>query len=126
MRNYIPKSCGLPTELANQVLWLIKDYDRMKTEYDNAIWDSPDPPDGQPRGSNNGDPTSREALKRAELFRKLQAVDQARLTIPEVYRDGVWNNLLYGTPYPKDASRKTYWTYKCGFVRKVAENMCWV
>lgn len=126
MRNYIPKSYGLPDELANQVIWLVKDYDRMKLEYDNTIWDSPDPPDGQPRGSNNSDPTSREALKRAELFRKLQAVEQAKLMIPEVYRKGVWNNLLYRTPYPNDASRKTYWSYKSGFLYKVAENMNWV
>lgn len=126
MRDYVPKSCGLPDALANQVIWLVKDYDRMKTEYDEAIWDSPDPPDGQPRGNNNSDPTSREAMKRAELFRKLQAVEQARLAIPEVYRDGVWRNVLYRTPYPKDASRKTYWSHKSGFLYKVAENMCWV
>lgn len=79
MRNYIPKSCGLPDELANQVIWLVKDYDRMKAEYDNTIWNSPAHPDGQPRGRNSGDPTSREAMKRAELSRKLQAIEQAKL-----------------------------------------------
>ena len=126
MRNYVPKSCGLPTELANQVIWLVKDYDRMKTEYDEAIWDSPDPPDGQPRGNNNGDPTSREAMKRAELFRKLQAVEQARLAIPEVYRDGVWNSVLHKTPYPRNADRTTYWREKSKFMRRVAENMFWI
>lgn len=127
VRNYLPKSCGLPRALGNQVLWLVKDYARMKEEYDNAIWDSPEPPDGQPRGDNLGDPTSREGLKRAELFRKLQAVEQAKLAIPHPYREGVYNHVAYGVPYPKEgAHRKTWWEYKIRFIRKVAENMYWI
>lgn len=78
MRDYYLKNSDMPEDLYRQTLWMIKGYDRMKTEYDNAIWDSPEPPDGQPRGSNTGDPTSREGLKRAELFRKLQAIEQAK------------------------------------------------
>ncbi len=125
MRDYVPKSCGLPTAIGNQVLWLVKDYDRMKTEYDNAIWDSPGPPDGQPRARNNADPTSREAMKRAVLFQKIEAVEQAKLEIPEEYREGVWNNLLYKTPYPQNADRVTYWREKSKFMRRVAQNMLW-
>jgi len=126
VRDYYIKSSDIPEDLYRQTLWMIKGYDRMKAEYDNAIWDSPDPPDGQPRGGNTGDPTSREGLKRAELFRKLQAIEQAKLYIPECYREGVWNNLLYKTPYPKGAHRKTWWQYKTAFVRKVAQNMSWL
>ncbi len=126
MRDYIPKSCGLPDNLANQVMWLVRDYERMKLEYDNAIWDSPGPPDGQPRGNNIGNPTEREGLKRAELFKKLQAVEQSKLEIPEQYRSGVWNNLLYKTPYPSAADRTTYWRHKARFMRRVAEKMLWI
>lgn len=126
MRDYYSKNSDMPEDLYRQTLWMIKGYDRMKTEYDNAIWDSPEPPDGQPRGGNTGDPTSREGLKRAELFRKLQAIEQAKLSLPEDYRDGVWNNVLYKTPYPKSAHRKTWWQYKTAFILRVARNMYWI
>ena len=126
MRAYIPKSCGLPDNVASQVYWLVKDYERMKLEYDNAIWDSPGPPDGQPRGNNTGDPTEREGMKRAELSKKLQAIEQAKLEIPEQYREGVWNNILYKTPYPIIAGRTTWWTYKTKFLRRVAEKLYWI
>ena len=125
-RNYIPKGCGLPSELAKQVFHLIRDYNRIKEEYDNTIWNSPDPPDGQPRGSNCGDPTSRQAMRRAELARKLQAIEQSKLEIPEEYRNGVWNSVLYNTPYPVNADRTTYWRQKARFMRKVAEKMFWI
>lgn len=126
MRDYYLKTSEIPEELYRQTLFMIKDYDRMKEEYDNAIWDSPEPPDGQPRGGNTGDPTSREGMKRAELFRKLQAIEQAKLSLPEDYRDGVWNNVLYKTPYPKSAHRKTWWQYKTAFILRVARNMYWI
>lgn len=123
MRDYIPKSCALPDELARQVLWIVRDYDRMKQEYDNAIWDSPGPPDGQPRGSDTGAPTERGGIKRAELSKKLHAIEQSKLEIPEMYREGVWNNILYKTPYPYGANRTTYWRQKALFLRRVAEKL---
>lgn len=120
------KTSDMPEELYRQTLFMIKDYDRTKEEYDNAIWDSPEPSDGQPRGRNAGDPTSREGMKRAELFRKLQAIEQAKLSLPEDYREGVWNNVLYKIPYPREGHRSTWWRYKIAFIRKVAENMFWL
>ncbi|MEG1136388.1 MAG: hypothetical protein RSD65_06275 [Anaerovoracaceae bacterium] len=126
MRDYTLKSYGLTNEIANQVLWLVRDYKRMKTEYNNTIWDSPDPPDGQPRGNSIGDSTSRKAIKMAELFRKLEAIERSKLEIPEQYREGVWNNLLYKTPYPAGADRTTWWRQKTRFVHRVAEKMFWV
>lgn len=126
MRDYYLKTSEIPEELYRQTLWMIKGYDRMKEEYDNAIWDSPEPPDGQPRGSNTGDPTSREGMKRAELFRKLQAIEQAKISIPNDYREGVWNNVLYKVPYPRAGHRSTWWHHKAAFIRRVAENMYWL
>ena len=129
MRDYIPKSCELPDDLARQVYWLVKDYDRMKLEYDNAIWNSPGPPDGQPRGNNTGDPTAREAIKRAELFKKIQAIEQSKLEIPEPYRNGIWNNILYRTPYLVGVTgpdRTTFWKHKSKFFYKVAERLYWI
>ena len=36
MRDYYLKTSEIPEELYRQTLFMIKDYDRMKTEYDNA------------------------------------------------------------------------------------------
>lgn len=126
MRTYYMKTSTMPEDLYRRTLSLIQGYERMRKEYDNAIWDSPEPPDGQPRGSNSGDPTSREGLKRAELSRCLQAIEQAKLYIPECYREGVWDNVLLNVPYPQSGHRSTWWRYKAAFIRKVAENMLWL
>lgn len=126
MRDYYLQHSQLPRELYRQVEWLVRDYERLKTEYNNAIWNSPPPPDGQPHGDNTTDLTSKEAIKRAELFKKLEAIEQSKLHIPEEYREGVWNNILYKVPYPKNADRTTYWRHKSTFLRSVAEKMFWI
>lgn len=126
MRTYYMKTSDMPEDLYRRTLSLIQGYERMRKDYDNAIWDSPEPPDGQPRGSNSGDPTSREALKRAELSRSLHAIEQARYLLPEEYRDGIWEHIVYGKSYPGSADRSTWWRYKRKFIREVAVNMYWL
>lgn len=113
----------LPQPVYRQVLWLIRDYDRMVEEYDNAIWDSPEPPDGQPRGSNIGNPTEREGAKRAALYERIHAIEQALLVIPESYRQAIWDNIQYYARYPEYYSRRTYSTWRCRFLYTVAEKL---
>lgn len=126
MRVYIPKSAKLPDELAMQVIWLVRDYKRLKAEYDNAIGNSPAPSDGQPRGSNISDITAREAIKRAEIFKKIDAIEKAKMEIPEKYRDGVWKKMVYGAPYPNTAGKATYWRYRNNFMMSIAERLSWI
>lgn len=116
----------LPHPVRMRVIWLVRDYERLKREYDNAIWDSPEPSDGQPRGNNCGDPTEREGLKRAELSKDLEAIEQAFNAIPEEYQQGVWDNVVYRARYPMDAGIATYKRHRGKFLYRVAKNLFWV
>lgn len=126
MRNYRLKSSGLPPHIYAQVLAIVRGYETMRDEYDAILHESPAPPDGQPRGSVNPDTTSREAVRRADLSNKIETVEQSILTVPEEYRQGVWDNAVYGIPYPRGADRTTYWRHKARFFRQIARRMCWI
>ena len=129
MRDYQPTKNNpyiLPHALYMQVVWLIRDYDRMRDEYESSLEKSPAPPDGQPRGGNNVDSTQEKALTRVNLWTKIEAVDQALNTVPEEYRQGVWNNVVYRVRYPDDAAVSTYRRWKGRFIYQVAKNMFWI
>ena len=98
----------LPHTVRMRTIWLIKDYDRMKADYYALLEDSNGPADGQPRGSTTGNPTERTGMRRAELSRNLEAVEQALISIPEEYRRGVWNNVVHRCRYPSVAGQATY------------------
>lgn len=125
-RNYRLKSAELPGHIYAQVTAIVKGYDIMRDEYDNMLQESPSPPDGQPRGPGTTDVTARNAARRADIKQKLEAVEQSILSIPEDYRQGVWDNAVYGIPYPETADRTTYWRYKAKFFRRIAKRMCWI
>lgn len=116
----------LPQAVRMQVIWLIKDYDRMKKEYCSMLDNGSAPPDGQPRGSTTGNPTERTGLKRAELSHKLDSIEKALETIPEEYRSGVWNNVVYRTRYPMDAGQATYRRWRARFLYRTAKNMRYI
>ena len=113
----------LPHPVRMQVIWLVRDYERMKVEYDNTIWASPGPMDGQPRGNTIGDPTGRAGIKRVDLAKRLEAIEQAFNTVPDEYRQGVWNNIVFSTRYPIYAHRNTYGNHKNRFLYQVARNL---
>ena len=113
----------LPGTVRMRTLWLIRDYDRMKAEYYSLLENGNGPPDGQPRGSTTGNPTERTGMKRADLARNLEAIEQALSTVPEEYRRGVWNNIVYRARYPMDAGQATYRRWRARFLYRTAKNM---
>lgn len=124
MRDYQPIKNNpyiLPHALYMQVVWLIRDYDRMREEYESSLEKSPAPHDGQPRSGSNVDSTQQKALTRVNLWTKIEAVDQALNTVPEEYQQGVWNNVVYRVRYPDDAEPRTYRRYKSKFIYMVAK-----
>lgn len=116
------KGYELPKEVYMQTLWFIRDYPRMKEEYDSLIGRS-HPMDGQPRGTDVGDPTGQIAVKAAELSGKINAIEKALSSIPKEYRQSVFENVVYRIPYKPVASRNTWVTYRRRFVYFVAVNM---
>lgn len=126
VRNYRLKRSGLPPHVYGWVMATIEGYENMKAEYDEMLERSPAPPDGQPRGSNNANSIEESAIRRGDLAKKLKAVEQSLIMIPEEYRSGVWNSLAYKAPYPTQADRTTYWRYKVEFLRGIAKRMNWI
>lgn len=126
MRDYKLKSSGLPSYVYAQVIAIVKGYEDMRLEYDRMLEKSARPPDGQPKGTGVSGGISGQAIKRADISQKLEAIEQSLIKIPEEYRQGVWDNALYATPYPRGADRTTYWRYKAKFFRDIARKMNWI
>ena len=127
-RDYQPKKKNpylMPKNVYNQTLWLIRDYDRMKEEYESMDMGSVSL-DGQPRGSSTSDPTARDTIKLLGLRDKIEAIDKALRLIPEEYKKGIWENITLYKRYPIDAGVATYARWKQKFIWRVAKNMYWI
>lgn len=96
----------LPHNLYMRMLYLVRDYDRLKSERDDIINALP-APDGSPH-TGVGNPTESKGIKLAELRDGCKAIDDALAIVPKEYRRGVWNNICYQCPYPIDACESTY------------------
>jgi hypothetical protein len=109
----------LPRAQYHFTLWLLRDYHRLKDEIEAKAYASPQV-DGMPRGTQTGDPTAKNAIKLERAIDIVNLIDSERMNIPEEYREGVWNNIQYGTAYPMDADRSTYGRAKSRFIYRVA------
>lgn len=118
MREYIPKRSDqytLPKNVYYQALYAVRDYARLRNEYNEMLYRS-STPDGQPHSTMPGDPTGRLAVRISELSDKLTAIDRALHMIPEEYRRGVADNVMYGCRYPYTACMKTWSNYRRKFL----------
>lgn len=115
----------LPKHLYRQTLYLIRDYNRLKEDYTDTLEES-HAQDGSGRSSKPGDPTGALACRLESMHDRIAAVEKAKQEIPEEYRQGVWQSIIYGTRYPDDAGRNTYSRWKAKFVWHVAKNMRWI
>ena len=126
MRHYQKKRNNpyiLPHNLYMSVLYIIRDYERLKSEREYILTASPLPPDGQPRGMSISNPTEDKAMKLIAVSSQIDVVDKALRTVPKEYRKGVMDNILYESWYPIDAGVRTYQYWKQRFIYYVAKNM---
>lgn len=112
----------LPHNLYMRVLYLIRDYDRLKSERQEILYASP-VNDGMPRGNATFSATESKAIRLARLDEDCKAVEQALIQVPMEYRRGVLNNICYGSPYPIDAGCETYGRWRRRFIYWIAENL---
>ena len=110
----------LPHNLYMRTLYVIRDYDRRKDEYIALAYVSPHQMNGAPGSGRPSNPTENRGIRRAALFDELEAVEQALMAIPDEYRQGVRQNVMYGAWYPKNADVRTYQRWKQRFVYLVA------
>lgn len=113
----------LPYNLYRQTLYAIRDYERLKEEYEDMLTGSAINIDGQPKGTKIGDPTIILAIKAENIHNRIRAIEKAKETIPKEYVKGVWQNIVYDAPFPDDADRTTYGRYKSKFVYEAARQL---
>ncbi|MBS5334172.1 MAG: hypothetical protein KHY62_01470 [Firmicutes bacterium] len=116
----------LPYNLYRQTLYAIRDYERLKEEYEDMLTGSAINIDGQPKGTKIGDPTGTTAARLEKYHDRLKAIEAAKEEIPKEYIKGVWQNIVYGAPFPHDADRTTYGRYKSKFVYEAARQLSFV
>ena len=124
MRNYQQKKNNpykLPHNLYMRMLYLVRDYERIRSEREDILNASP-APDGTPH-SGTGNPTEQKAIKLAGLGDNCSAIEQALRVVPPEYRKGVYDNICYRSPYPTDAGEATYKRWRCRFIYEVAKNL---
>lgn len=130
MRDYNPIKgmYALPNNLWRQTISMIRDYYRLKAEYDDRIDEGMSPGSETPGGKTNktGDPTGMKAIKLSSIAERIRAVEKAKLVVPYEYMDGIWNHIIYRRFFPGDADRSTYTRWQQRFVFEVARNMHWV
>lgn len=122
MRDYVPQKGKyiLPTPVYHVVLWQIRDYYRLKETADSILEESAPPSDGMPHGTPSPDGVLNKAARRLELLKIVEMIDDEMQEIPQEYRRGVWNNILYRTSFPHDADRSTYGRYKSRMIYRLA------
>ena len=122
MRDYQRKKGKyiLPDAVYHQVLWQIRDYYRLKDEALAVLEESPPPPDGLPHGDPDPDGVLKKAIRRIDLQRVTDLIEDELEKIPKEYRRGVWLNIQYRTAFPSDAGRATYARYKSIMIYNLA------
>ena len=126
----------LPHNLYMRVLYIIRDYDRLKEEYQAILHSSPTPriesgydrngrfsAELMPKSGEAADPTEDKGMRLALISDELHAVEQALMMIPAEYRHGVKQNVMYGGWFPQDADGRTYRRWKQRFIYQVAKGM---
>lgn len=118
MRDYQRKRNNpykLPHNLYNEVKYMIKDYKRLKEEYEFLT---------------SAEEKDRNWVKLCTVATKISAIDSAITAIPQEYRSGLLKNLEYERSkdgyYPPDADFRTYQNYKQRLIFLVAQNMNYV
>lgn len=91
----------------------------LKERIDDIILSTPNH-DGMPRGTDHGDPTAAKASKIARFQSVVTVIEEEHKKIPDEYRAGVWNSIMYGERFPDDADVSTYSRHKSRFIYNVA------
>lgn len=113
----------LPSDIWKITISYIRGYYRRLENLRDMIDEQPDPRQPHVQGGVKGSPTETKAQRRERDRAVVAAIDQALETIPEEYRHGVWQKVMYNNPYPDDAAISTYSRYKSAFIIKTAQNL---
>ena len=116
---YGEKGWRLPPAVFRRAKYLVRDYPRIKAEYDRMLTATPDH-DGAPGGSGPGDPTGALAVRLAALSDDIRAVERAMKKVPSEYRKDICRHIVEGRRYPDYAGRVTWGYWQQVFLYHVA------
>ena len=122
MREYQTKRSRehMPNAVYMKTIYQIRDYYRLVENLQDSLDAQPDPSQPHVKGGTPGSSTESKAMKRERDRDIVAAIDKALEQIPEEYRKGVWQAVMYGSPYPDDAATNTYSRYKADFIAYAA------
>lgn len=128
MRNYQSKKNNpylLPHNLYMRMLYLIKDYERLKEARLDILYSSP-VRDGMPKGSDIAHPTEARAVELAMIESEIRAVEDAAMEIPLEYRGAIIRHIMGKEPYPYTAGEATWKRWQARMVYHTAKNLKYV
>lgn len=105
----------LPHNLYMRVIYIIRDYDRLKREYESDITEKPRADDGVVpfvTTRHISKPTENKALSLEQKHTEIHAIKNALDLIPREYRNAVMANIIHRRRYPPHAHTRTYSTYR--------------
>lgn len=113
----------LPKAIYHQTLWIIRDYERVKRQLENALNCSNSNKDINSfiQTNRTSNPILNEVIKRDKYFNYVKIIEKSLNVIPTEYQKGVWDNITKYKAYPLNADRSTYGRYKSKFIHEVAE-----
>lgn len=129
MRDYQRKPKNNPYWMEHSVyrraLALVRDYPRMVQARDAIIYESPE--NGYAGQRGGGRPTEQKALRIAAMEEDLRIVDKAIDRIPEVFRRGVLDNIIYGKRMDDlPGARSTWSRWRARLLWHVAKGKRWI
>ena len=116
----------LPKTLYNQVIAIVRDYDRKLEKVNDILYGSAPPPNGMPKCISVSDHVGRKVEAIEILNREIEAVNRALNIIPTEYALYIFDNVRYGDPYPDIAHRNTWSKWRTRFLYQIAKNLNYV
>ena len=134
MRDYQPEINNpyyIQRDIYKSILYIIRSYYAQNEEYNNMLEAKAYPhitPGYIGNNHNINDPTGELAIKLEGKANIIKAINSAKAEFEKsekekYYLKGVWNNIIYNKPYPKDAETHTYSNHKARFIYRVGKNL---
>ncbi len=135
MRDYQPKVNNpyyIDKDIYKSILYIIRSYNSQIKEYktliDEKAFPKYNPMNTGSKTNKTSDITGETAIKLEGKANIIKAIDKAIKTFEEsetekYYFKGIWNSIIYSTPYPDDASTSTYKRHKARFIWLVGKNL---
>lgn len=118
----------LPHHLYMRILYIIRDYDRLKEKAEKLCGFTSPPamsgfaetPDGIDSLENIKDKPENISPSDERALIETDAIEEALECIPDFYREGVLENIITGSRYPLGADERTFRRYKQRYIYHVA------